>query len=221
MSRKRAAAEQIQAETRECLLEAAERLFAEYGLDNVSMRQINREAGQRNTSSIHYYFGSRDVVIEAVLERRMSVINEHRLALIAELKAAGKQDDLRELVAAYVRPLAEQIGSKGGANAYVRFLAQAYSSSEIDILKVARGRWDQSLDELARLMHMCIADIPKAVLRERILNCFRGVVYVLADRERDILTDRERPGRMPVNDLIEDLITTQTAALSAPYVKGK
>lgn len=217
MTRKPAAAPHIHAETRELLIGAAERLFAEHGLDNVSMRQINREAGQRNTSSIHYYFGSREAVIEAVLERRMSVINEQRLALIAELKASGKHNVLSELVAAYIRPLAAQMGSKGGSNAYVRFLAQAYASSQIDILKVARGRWDQSLDEVARLMRGRLADLPTAVFRERVLNCFRGVVYALADRERDILTDRERPDRIAVNDLVEDLIATNTAALAAAY----
>jgi len=216
MARKRTVPDQTHAETRENLLEVAERLFAEHGLDAVSMRQINREAGQRNTSSIHYYFGTREAVIEAVLERRMSAINEQRLALIADLKAAGKEDGLQDLVAAYIQPLAAQIGSRRGSNAYVRFLAQAYASSEIDILKIARGRWDQSLDELARLMRGCLAHLPTAVFRERVLNCFRGVVYVLADRERDILTDRERPDRLPIADLIEDLITTQTAALAAP-----
>lgn len=221
MMRASSTPEKNQSETRVRLLEAAERLFAEHGLDNVSMRQINREAGQRNTASIHYYFGSRYAVIEAVLERRMSVINEQRLTLIRELKSAGRHDDLAALVALYVRPLAAQMGSRSGSNAYIRFLAQAYASSEIDILKVARGRWDQSLEELAKLMRGCLNDLPTSVFRERVLNVFRGVVYVLADRERDILTARERPDRMSIDTLIDDLIATQTAALSAPYHKHK
>ena len=33
--------------TREMLILAGERLFAQQGLDNVSLRQINAEAGQR------------------------------------------------------------------------------------------------------------------------------------------------------------------------------
>ena len=37
--------------TREQLILAAERLFARDGLDNVSLRQINAEAGQRNSSA--------------------------------------------------------------------------------------------------------------------------------------------------------------------------
>ncbi|MFV0297442.1 MAG: TetR family transcriptional regulator [Hyphomicrobiaceae bacterium] len=204
-------------ETRERLLNAAERLFAQHGIDSVSMRQINREAGQKNTSSIHYYFGSREAIIEAVIERRMSAINTRRMRLIEELEAAGRQGELAELVAAYVRPLATQPGTGNGSNAYVRFLAQAYASSGIDVLKIARGRWDQSLVDLVRLISACLPEIPRNVVRERILNFFRIVVYVLADRERDILTGRTSRNRMPLDAQVEDLISTQASALAAPH----
>ena len=44
--------------TAERLLLAAERLFAARGVDGVSLRQVNVEAGQRNLSAAHYHFGS-------------------------------------------------------------------------------------------------------------------------------------------------------------------
>lgn len=204
-------------ETQERLIATAERLFAEHGLDAVSMRQINREAGQLNTSSIHYYFGSREAVFEAVLERRMSAINRERLALLAEMRADGRIHDLREAVAAYVRPLAAQVAVGEGGNHYVRFLAQAYASTEIDIGRLVRGKWDQSLDEVAALLQALLPNLPEPVFRERLGHLFRGVVYVLADRERDILRGRERPGRLPLTAMVEDLIDTQAAALGAPW----
>lgn len=204
-------------ETQERLIATAERLFAEHGLDAVSMRQINREAGQLNTSSIHYYFGSREAVFEAVLERRMSAINRERLALLAEMQADGRTSDLREVVAAYVRPLAAQVAVGEGGNHYVRFLAQAYASTEIDIGRLVRGKWDQSLNEVAALLQALLSDLPDAVFRERLGTFFRSVVYALADRERDILRGRDRPGRLPFPAMVEDLIDTQTAAFGAPY----
>ena len=47
-------------QTREELILAAERLFSEFGIDAVSLRQINAAAGQRNSSAAHYQFGSKD-----------------------------------------------------------------------------------------------------------------------------------------------------------------
>ena len=53
--------------TPDLLLDAAARLFAERGIDNVSMAEIVRAADQRNTSAVRYHFGSRDDVLAAVL----------------------------------------------------------------------------------------------------------------------------------------------------------
>src|SRR5436309_1601566 len=49
----------IAIETPDLILSVAERLFAEHGVDQVSLAQINREAGQRNRSAINYHFGSK------------------------------------------------------------------------------------------------------------------------------------------------------------------
>ena len=57
---------------RDLILDAAARLFAERGVDNVSIAEIVRAAGQRNTSAVHYHFGSRDEVLRAVLARHVS-----------------------------------------------------------------------------------------------------------------------------------------------------
>jgi AcrR family transcriptional regulator len=212
MPPKRKSMEQA-AETRELLIETAERLFAERGLDAVSMRQINREAGQLNTSSIHYYFGTREAVIEAVVERRMSAVNRRRMALHEQMAADGRHRCLRDVVASYVHPLAAQ---EGGGN-YVRFLAQTYASAEVDIGGLARGRWDQSLQQVSEWARALLPKLPDPVFRERMSYLYRAVVYALADRQRDLLAKRERPDRLPTDEFIEDLIEMQTAALRAPH----
>ena len=48
------------------LIETAERLFAEKGIDNVSLREINRAAGQKNVAALHYHFGTRESLLEAI-----------------------------------------------------------------------------------------------------------------------------------------------------------
>lgn len=209
--------DQGQKETRVRLIATAERLFAERGIDAVSMRLINREAGQLNTSSIHYYFGNREAVIEAVVQRRMSVINERRLALLEQLRAGGAEIGLRDIVASYVHPLAGQAGADGGGGNYVRFLAQAYASAEIDIAALARGRWDQSLQQVAEMARALLPELAEPIFRERMSLVFRAVVYALADRERDLLAKHKRPTRLPFDVFVEDLINMQTAALAAAH----
>jgi len=77
--------------TREIILDTAEALFARQGHDGTSMRQITSEAGV-NLAAVNYHFGSKEALVQAVLKRRLAVLNQERLRLLDELEArAGGQ----------------------------------------------------------------------------------------------------------------------------------
>src|SRR5690606_34005678 len=77
--------------TREAILDSAEALFARQGHDGTSMRQITSEAGV-NLAAVNYHFGSKEALVQAVLKRRLAVLNHERLRLLDELEArAGGQ----------------------------------------------------------------------------------------------------------------------------------
>ncbi|MGH9016175.1 MAG: TetR/AcrR family transcriptional regulator [Acidimicrobiales bacterium] len=92
--------------TRDRLLDAAARLFAERGIDNVSLAEIVRTAGQRNASAVHYHFGNRDDILRAVLGRHVPVIADRRRQLLREARARPV-DDVRAAAEAIVRPVTE------------------------------------------------------------------------------------------------------------------
>ena len=62
-------------DTKMGLLLAAERLFATQGIAATTIRQINTEAGQKNSSAIHYHFGSRDAILDAIIAIRVAPAN--------------------------------------------------------------------------------------------------------------------------------------------------
>ena len=70
-----------------CWLDAAARLFAERGIDNVSIAEIVRTAHQRNASAVHYHFGNRDEILRAVLARHVPAIAERRHQLLERARA--------------------------------------------------------------------------------------------------------------------------------------
>jgi AcrR family transcriptional regulator len=47
------------ADTRDRLITAAEELFAANGIEAVSLREIVRASGARNTAALQYHFGDR------------------------------------------------------------------------------------------------------------------------------------------------------------------
>lgn len=76
---RRSANKKPQADGRTRLLDTAERMLDELGIDGVSMRTLTARAGHRNASAINYDFGTRAQLIEAVFQRRHATV-EARLA---------------------------------------------------------------------------------------------------------------------------------------------
>jgi len=72
--------------TKEKILDAAEKLFVDNGFSATSLRAIIKEAGV-NTASVHYHFGSKEALVEAVFARRAAELNEERLDTLTRLEA--------------------------------------------------------------------------------------------------------------------------------------
>ncbi|WP_067488042.1 TetR family transcriptional regulator [Actinomadura hibisca] len=103
--------------TRERLLDAAQRLYAERGLDAVSLREINQAAGARNATAVQYHFTDRAGIVAAILARHLPEVDARRHALLDAYEAApGPADDpdVRALAGALVRPLAARLADRGG-----------------------------------------------------------------------------------------------------------
>ena len=91
-------------ETRDLILDAAEDLFSKHGFYGVTIREVAREAGV-DTALVHYYFGAKRDLFDAVFLRRAQVWNDERVAAIDRYaEAAGEAMTLEGLLEAFLRP---------------------------------------------------------------------------------------------------------------------
>jgi AcrR family transcriptional regulator len=105
-------------------MNTAERLYAENGFANVSIRMIREEAGHRNKSAVQYHFSTRNELIQAILTRHAAAIERHRVPMVAALDASGEVP-LREWITCVIVPSIEHHIELGTPSWYGRFLAQA------------------------------------------------------------------------------------------------
>ena len=68
--------------TRARIISTAEQLFAEKGVASVSLNEITRAAGQKNRNAVHYHFGDKNSLLQAIFEKHWAPISAQRSAMI-------------------------------------------------------------------------------------------------------------------------------------------
>jgi AcrR family transcriptional regulator len=136
--------------TKDRLVRAAEELFAEHGVEAVSLREVGRAAGAGNIAAAQYHFGDRAGLIAAILEKHTPGISKHRHALLDDCETASAIDQ-RELVGALVRPMAAKLDDEDGGRHYLRVYAELVNRpSGLGVPLVEGSR--NSLERWARLI---------------------------------------------------------------------
>jgi len=193
---------------RAALVETAERLFAERGIEGVSLRDVSAAAGQRNHSAAQYHFGSRDGLVAAVIEARMSIIDERRRGRLAALRAEGRDDDLRSLVEALVVPTVEVVHETDGW--YARFLSRVRwepGAWQALVTLPDAGSFVDTISGIDR----AIRPLPAPIRRHRLDALTTLFVGTLAGWEG--APDRgER--RLPVDQLHAEIVSASVAVLT-------
>ena len=132
-------------ETRARLLRAGERVFARSGVNGANLREINAEAGQRNNSALHYHFGSREGLLQAIASRHQHDIDAERVALFERFDARGDGGDLRSVVEIWVRPMASKLATDEGRD-YLRILPELVHLLDRVEGLAARGSAAETMD---------------------------------------------------------------------------
>jgi AcrR family transcriptional regulator len=155
-----------QIDGRELLLEAALRLFADEGVDAVSIRAVNREAGL-GPASVHYHFGTKDALLDAVLHRYGDIVTQRIRARAAELVDAEAPGDARQLVTMLAEPYLDALTAQGHEGlAWVRLMSQLLQQEPGRVLDppsmrvissaAARAYPHASKVDIRRAMHLCL-----------------------------------------------------------------
>jgi AcrR family transcriptional regulator len=153
-------------DTKSRILDVAEELFSEQGLDRVSVRDIT-VAAKVNIASVSYHFGGKEELIVAVFERRISPVNQARVAALDELeaKAVAKSPNVEQIMEAFIRPAVEcceddDKGAKAFGKLFGRCLAETRPGLERwlrEQFQPIAARMEQAL--MRALPHLSRADV--------------------------------------------------------------
>ncbi len=113
----------LASETARHVLDVAERLCAEHGLE-VSLREVARAAGVSN-ATLSYHFLSRNKLLYQICARRVDQLDGDRYRLLDEAEERGNPPKLEDVITAFFLPgLRATASSDPALAAYMRFLGR-------------------------------------------------------------------------------------------------
>jgi len=167
--------------TRIALMETAERLFGERGIEGVTMHEIRECCGQANASVITYHFGSKTGLIKALIRWRNDDLNARRAELLVAARTSGAERDPRAIVWLVVRPLLESIEA---GSMYVPFLARLSENPRAtkDYWPTDDPEW--TTETLEQLVSTATPDMPDRLRRARAVQLYNSVLNLLGEQAR-------------------------------------
>jgi AcrR family transcriptional regulator len=203
-------------ETRRALKRVARRLFAERGIRPVSVREIAREAGQRNQGAVAYHFGTKEALVVELLTEGAERIETRRRAMLEAMEAQGGPATLEEAVAAIVMPSASFSDEDAEYGSHFnRFLLQLDAADSRFVDRHLEGRWSEAyqhcLDHLRRLM----PGLTRADQNRRLLFLGAYVSGLLAKREEMMADAAQAHPTWRAPATLADIIRTASALLQA------
>ena len=178
--------------TREAILVAAERLFAEHGVSAVSLRHIGEAAGQGNNTAVSYHFGSKIELIRAIVRKHGEPTEKGRQRMV---DALGDAPSVRDWVACLVRPVTDHLSTLGSPTWFARFSAQLMTDPGLREIVMTETEVlpSPALREILDGLDCAGPVLPAPVHAERSAMSRHLIVHVCAEFERDLAAGTPGP----------------------------
>ena len=167
--------------TREAILTAAERLFAEHGVFAVSNRQVSEAAGQGNNAAVGYHFGTKTDLVRAIEHKHAIPVEKLREQRVADVGASA---ELRDWVSCLVLPLTDHLTALGNPTWNARFAAQVMADPAYQKTVTRDALALPALVKVLEGINRCLPDLPGDVRIERNIMGRNLLMHTCAEYER-------------------------------------
>lgn len=209
-------------DTREALLDAAEKLFSEHGIQASSLRAITHQAGA-NLAAVNYHFGSKEGLVRAVFSRRLKPMEEERFRLLdaIDLSAGREGQGIEQVVAAFVAPVLRRMReTPDRGQAFAQLMGRAFMEPSEDLrgmlMQEFRGTADRFVDALRQLLpHLSEKEL---MWRFHFLAGGMGHTvscHKMVERFSNGICDSSNP-----DEMLRFLVTFMASGLRAPASAG-
>src|SRR5436305_7550725 len=149
--------EPVEAGTRESLMDAAESLFAERGIQAASLRAITEQAAA-NLAAVHYHFGSKQGLVRAVFSRRLAPLNAERLRRLEACEAAG--GGIEPVLHAFLAP-ALDMTREASHGAFGRLMGRAFMEPDNETREILIEQFSEVFHRFTAAFARLLPELPE------------------------------------------------------------
>lgn len=208
-----------QPDTKTCILDAAEKLFARDGYHYSSLRDITGRA-KVNLAAVNYHFGSKEALLQAVIERRLLPLNQIRqeklAAVLARAEAAGHPPAAHDLLRAFIEPTLAFRHSSPGAEDFIALIGRALNEPDQTVRNCFIRQVMSIFTLLFRGLQQALPDVPEQLLLARMQFTLGAMGHVMCSSARPALQLPGFPKPLADAELATALIDFVSAGLEAP-----
>ena len=203
--------------TKENLLDTAERLFAERGVKETSVRDITKAAGS-HLASVNYHFNTKYGLIQAVISRRIEPMKQRRFELLDayEAEAGDNPVPVEKIIYALVAPGMELYLKNPH---FLRFAGRMVSDPDKDIRRIFVAQLDPVFFRVRDLLKRALPQIPEAEIMWRIHFTIGAMVHTWTNHSDLELRSGGVCNITNEREIINRIVTFCAAGLKAPSHK--
>jgi AcrR family transcriptional regulator len=170
----------VAASTQDRILDAAERLFAENGVGATSLRSIIA-AAKVNLASVHYHFGSKDGLVEAIVHRLVDPVNEERLKMLAALedRYGSRPIPLPKLVEAFLGPMIRLASQSPRGEVFANLMGRLMSEPDYFFGRIAPGQFAKVRVPFMAAFTRTLPNVPTEEIFWRLMIGIGAVAHAL------------------------------------------
>jgi AcrR family transcriptional regulator len=202
--------------TQTALMRAAEKLIAERGMQNVSLRDIVAAAGQKNESALQYHFKNFSGLINTIHAERSAETQTKRAELLDELLLANPTPSLRQICTLMVQPTFELSRTQVDYRRYVKAFGHELMLSETSPLSLAtsHGAGGSSGKQLASLLKQALPHLDADAYRRRMEAAVRLCSASMYHQSRQKNAFSNEQGLLFFHSLIDALVGLLSSPVS-------
>jgi len=200
--------------TKERILNSTEKLIAENGFGELSIRKISQLA-HTNLAAINYHFGNKQQLIDQVLERRLNNLFDIRKSMLDELNQGdpNKVCNLEQILHAFIAPALFMINDEHqGGRIFMKVLARAYAEQSDALHDLMKDRYTPIIKEFAEAIGLSCPELPRETIFWRFHFIIGALTYTMGHFGATSIA-RQMPESVYFEKSVAELIEFAKAAL--------